>query len=127
MTSHEIEYAKAVAESSVQALVNHLGRAPDQRERDLLAEAIVRHLCERQVKAGTTIDFGAISIALDGLKDAAHDAVQDYAVRLMASDLDAAEIERRLEAYVEDKLSPHVEKTLDEVEQLIEPFTATKH
>ncbi|MEI9416548.1 MULTISPECIES: hypothetical protein [unclassified Mesorhizobium] len=50
--SNDAGYTQALVTSCVQALINHLGRVPNERERDLLATAITRHLHERRQADG---------------------------------------------------------------------------
>lgn len=121
------EYAQTVVTKCVQALVGHLGRAPNPHERDLLTAAITRHLHERQAKAGASKPQDIIT-KLDDLVDAARAATERYAERLMADpDVDACEIPAKLDAFVEQELTPIADKAIDLVEEHIAPLKATKH
>ena len=119
------EYAQSVVTNCINALVAYLGRAPNERERNLLAAAIAQHLQEKQASTPKAED---LITALEGLADAARSATERYADQLMAdADVDAAAIPAKLEAFVEKELMPIADKAVDIVEEYIAPIKATKH
>ena len=124
--SADDSYAQTMVTNCVQALVGHLGRAPNQHELDLLTAAITRHLHERQAKAGASKED--IITKLDDLVEAARAATERYATQLMADpDIDACEIPGKLDVFVETELMPIADKAIDLVEHHIAPLKATKH